>query len=154
MTTTVKIRMEQLTKVFGEGESRVVALQEFTLSVDDGEFVSIVGPSGCGKTTVLRIVAGLEAPTEGRLSIEAVAADVVTARAYFVEMECAGGAARARRRTARKGCSIPAPVATSRRPCARRGSRPVRRTRFAWTWSAPARLPAVCASATWASVTN
>ncbi|WP_457832618.1 ATP-binding cassette domain-containing protein, partial [Staphylococcus aureus] len=44
-------------------------------AVEDGEFVSIVGPSGCGKTTVLRLVAGLETPTEGRLSIEAVAAD-------------------------------------------------------------------------------
>ena len=41
------------------------ALQDFTLSVADGEFVCIVGPSGCGKTTVLRIVAGLETPSAG-----------------------------------------------------------------------------------------
>jgi NitT/TauT family transport system ATP-binding protein len=47
----------------------VFALAGVDLDVAEGEFVSVVGPSGCGKTTLLRILAGLEAPTDGRLSI-------------------------------------------------------------------------------------
>lgn len=43
----------------------VPALDEVTLSVDEGEFVSLVGPSGCGKSTLLRIIAGLVTPTAG-----------------------------------------------------------------------------------------
>jgi NitT/TauT family transport system ATP-binding protein len=49
----------------------VIALSGVDLTVADGEFVSVVGPSGCGKTTLLRILAGLEAPTGGKLSIAA-----------------------------------------------------------------------------------
>src|SRR5258708_20071892 len=47
----------------------VVALAGVGLSVAEGEFVSVVGPSGCGKTTLLRILAGLEAPTGGKATI-------------------------------------------------------------------------------------
>ena len=50
----------------GEG---VVALSSVNLSVAEGEFISVVGPSGCGKTTLLRILAGLEAPTGGKATI-------------------------------------------------------------------------------------
>ena len=66
-----KIRIDRLAKVFGEEKKRTVALEEFSLSVDEGEFVCIVGPSGCGKTTVLRIVAGLETPSSGTLDTAA-----------------------------------------------------------------------------------
>jgi NitT/TauT family transport system ATP-binding protein len=48
----------------------VVALAGVNLSVADGEFVSVVGPSGCGKTTLLRMLAGLEAPTSGSATID------------------------------------------------------------------------------------
>jgi NitT/TauT family transport system ATP-binding protein len=64
-----KIAIDRLAKSFGDEDSRTVALQDFTLSVADGEFVAIVGPSGCGKTTVLRIVAGLETPGAGTVTI-------------------------------------------------------------------------------------
>ena len=67
--TASKIRMQGLTKAFGEHGKRVVALDDFTLSVADGEFVCLVGPSGCGKTTVLRIVAGLETADTGTLDV-------------------------------------------------------------------------------------
>ncbi len=73
-TTTIKIRMNRLSKVFGENEGDTTALQDFTLSVQEGEFVCIVGPSGCGKTTMLRMVAGLETATAGTLEIEASSA--------------------------------------------------------------------------------
>jgi NitT/TauT family transport system ATP-binding protein len=64
-----KIRIDGLAKVFGDEKKRTVALEEFSLTVNEGEFVCIVGPSGCGKTTVLRIVAGLETPSSGSIEI-------------------------------------------------------------------------------------
>ena len=48
----------------------VRAVDEFSLTMEDGEFLALVGPSGCGKTTILRMVAGLEAITDGRILIE------------------------------------------------------------------------------------
>jgi multiple sugar transport system ATP-binding protein len=59
------IRLEELHKRFG----RVVAVRDVSLEVADGEFVVLLGPSGCGKTTVLRTVAGLETPDQGRVWI-------------------------------------------------------------------------------------
>ena len=60
------VRFVDVTKEFPGG---TVAVDHLTLDVADGEFVILVGPSGCGKTTALRIVAGLEKPTSGRISI-------------------------------------------------------------------------------------
>jgi multiple sugar transport system ATP-binding protein len=62
----VSVVFDRVTKHFGE----VGALLDFSLTVDDGEFMVLVGPSGCGKTTALRIVAGLEEPTGGSVSID------------------------------------------------------------------------------------
>jgi spermidine/putrescine transport system ATP-binding protein len=47
----------------------IVAVERLNLHIEDGEFFSLIGPSGCGKTTTLRIVAGLEEPTEGRILV-------------------------------------------------------------------------------------
>jgi len=68
-TRTQKIRIDGLTKHYGDGRTATVALEDFSLSVDDGEFVCIVGPSGCGKTTALRIIADLEIPSGGEIDI-------------------------------------------------------------------------------------
>jgi len=57
------LEVRGLTKRFGS----VVAVEDFTLAVPDGEILALLGPSGCGKTTVLRIVAGLERPDAGRV---------------------------------------------------------------------------------------
>lgn len=57
------LAIEGITKSFGQH----VALQPTNLAVNSGEFITLLGPSGCGKTTLLRIVAGLETPTAGRL---------------------------------------------------------------------------------------
>ncbi|MHB2205811.1 ABC transporter ATP-binding protein [Methylobacterium sp. CM6257] len=61
------IRFEQVDKSFGGGA--VKALERVDLTVADREFVAIVGASGCGKTTCLRLVAGFEAPTSGRIVV-------------------------------------------------------------------------------------
>jgi multiple sugar transport system ATP-binding protein len=60
------IKLQNVTKVF---DGNVTAVSDFSLTVEDGEFVVIVGPSGCGKTTTLRMIAGLEKPTLGTISI-------------------------------------------------------------------------------------
>jgi len=61
-----EIALEKLTKVYGDGTR---AVSELDLEIDDGEFVVLVGPSGCGKTSALRMVAGLEPITDGRVVI-------------------------------------------------------------------------------------
>jgi multiple sugar transport system ATP-binding protein len=61
-----QIALERLTKVYPDGTK---AVSELDLEIEDGEFVVLVGPSGCGKTTALRMVAGLEEITEGRVLI-------------------------------------------------------------------------------------
>src|SRR5437763_7763776 len=61
-----EIRLERLTKVYGDGTR---AVSELDLEIGDGEFVVLVGPSGCGKTSALRMIAGLEPITEGKVVI-------------------------------------------------------------------------------------
>ncbi|HEY2178577.1 MAG TPA: ABC transporter ATP-binding protein [Caulobacteraceae bacterium] len=60
------IRFENVTKRFG----KVTAVDNVSLSIEEGEFFALLGPSGCGKTTLLRMVAGFETPTEGRILID------------------------------------------------------------------------------------
>lgn len=62
----VAVGLRGVTKRFGED---VVAVNEMDLEIRNGEFFSLLGPSGCGKTTTLRIIAGLEYPTEGSVQI-------------------------------------------------------------------------------------
>jgi NitT/TauT family transport system ATP-binding protein len=59
-------------KVFGSGPSRVSALQDISLAVEEGEFVTVVGASGCGKSTLLRAIAGLDACSDGLIEASGV----------------------------------------------------------------------------------
>src|SRR5205085_315460 len=61
------VRLERVTKVYPNG---VMAVDDVSLDIDEGEFVVLVGPSGCGKTTLLRMMAGLEEITAGTLYID------------------------------------------------------------------------------------
>ncbi len=61
-----EVRLEKVTKVFSRGN---IGVKEATFTVSDGEFCVILGPSGCGKTTTLRLIAGLETATSGKIYI-------------------------------------------------------------------------------------
>jgi iron(III) transport system ATP-binding protein len=69
-TTNGKLELRKLTKVFGNENERVVAVQDLSLTIKPGEFVTLLGPSGCGKTTALRMVAGFETPTSGQVLLD------------------------------------------------------------------------------------
>ena len=62
-----QIELRNVSKTFRSGRGDVVALQDVSLFIRDGEFLSLVGPSGCGKSTLLRCLCGLEKPTSGRV---------------------------------------------------------------------------------------
>ncbi|MFD1881754.1 ABC transporter ATP-binding protein [Paracoccus pacificus] len=64
------IDCQQLSKVFGQGQHAVKALDNVSLGIGKGEFFTLLGPSGCGKTTLLRLIAGFESPTEGRITLD------------------------------------------------------------------------------------
>lgn len=66
--TTSIISIQKVTKRFG---SEVTAVDNVSLDIQQGEFFALLGPSGCGKTTLLRMIAGFENPTEGRIFIDA-----------------------------------------------------------------------------------
>ncbi|GIK77280.1 MAG: ABC transporter ATP-binding protein [Acidobacteria bacterium] len=76
--TTARLRTEGLTKAFparsGAGD-RVSALEGVEMTIDPGEFVSIVGPSGCGKSTLFNLLAGLDRPSGGRILLDGRPAD-------------------------------------------------------------------------------
>src|SRR2546423_9342020 len=60
------VRLERVTKRFGD----LTAVRDLSLDIQRGEFFTFLGPSGCGKTTTLRMVAGFEEPSEGRLLLD------------------------------------------------------------------------------------
>ncbi len=64
------LRTEGLVKTYGTGETKVEALRGVDLSVNKGEFLSIVGTSGSGKSTLLHMIGGLDRPTEGKVIID------------------------------------------------------------------------------------
>lgn len=80
---SVVIEAKGLDLTFGTGEGAVHALADIDLSIESGEFVSLIGPSGCGKTTLLRVIADLEKPTGGTISVNGVSPEAARlARAY------------------------------------------------------------------------
>ncbi len=64
------LKTENLTKVYGVGESKVCALNSASICIEKGEFVAVVGTSGSGKSTFLHLVGGLDKPTEGKVIVD------------------------------------------------------------------------------------
>ena len=64
------LRIENLSKVYGKGESKVVAIDNISFSVQKGEFIAIVGASGSGKSTLLHLIGGVDRPTSGKVYID------------------------------------------------------------------------------------
>lgn len=64
------VRVENLNKFYGKGNTRVEALKDVNLKINQGEFVAIVGPSGSGKSTLLHLLGGVDKPTKGTVFIE------------------------------------------------------------------------------------
>lgn len=69
-TRSIKVRIDQVKKVFNGRNGEVVALNGVSLDIADNEFVCVVGPSGCGKSTLLNIIAGLLEPTSGAVYVD------------------------------------------------------------------------------------
>ena len=64
------IQATDLSKIYGEGENRVVALDRASLAIAPGDLISIMGPSGSGKSTLLHLLSGLDRPTSGQLTYD------------------------------------------------------------------------------------
>lgn len=64
------LRVENLTKIYGKGDNKVVALDNVSLTVKKGEFLAIVGASGSGKSTLLHLIGGVDKPTSGKVFID------------------------------------------------------------------------------------
>ena len=77
------IELRDVSKAFEDG---TLAVDHLDLFIDDGEFVVLVGPSGCGKTTSLRMVAGLEDPTDGEILIDGRVVTQVPSRSRDIAM--------------------------------------------------------------------
>ena len=64
------LRVENLTKTYGEGINMVKALDNVSFSIEKGDFVAIIGPSGSGKSTLLHILGGVDKPTDGKVIMD------------------------------------------------------------------------------------
>ncbi|WP_049904175.1 ABC transporter ATP-binding protein [Halococcus agarilyticus] len=65
-----ELTLDHVTKRFADGGGEIVAVDDVSADIDDGEFIVLVGPSGCGKSTTLRMIAGLESVTEGTITLD------------------------------------------------------------------------------------
>ncbi len=90
-TSEAVIEAQGLDLVFETGDGPVQALKDVNLAIGKGDFVSFIGPSGCGKTTLLRVIAALEHPTSGSMTVNGMTPDEARqARAYGYVFQAAG----------------------------------------------------------------
>ena len=91
MSTDAVIDAANLDLVFQTNDGPVHALSDVNLTVAPGDFVSFIGPSGCGKTTFLRVIADLEQPTGGTITVNGMSPhEARMARAYGYVFQAAG----------------------------------------------------------------
>ena len=91
----VTLKLNNVSKSFAKIETDEVthALNEIDLSLNSGEFISLVGPSGCGKSTILRLVAGLIKPTTGTVTVDDKEV-TDSGKEYWIQSKNAGQAER------------------------------------------------------------
>lgn len=83
MSSNAVVEIEKLNLIFPAPDAPVHALSDIDLKLDAGDFVSFIGPSGCGKTTLMRVIADLETPTDGHISVNGMSpAEARKKRAY------------------------------------------------------------------------
>ena len=91
MSEQAVIKAENLSLTFETNDGPVHALSDVNLQINKGDFVSFIGPSGCGKTTFLRVMADLEQPTGGEISVNGMTPEQARkARAYGYVFQAAG----------------------------------------------------------------
>ena len=64
------VQVENLTKIYGTGDTAVTALDHVGMTVNEGEMVAVMGPSGCGKSTLLHLIGGMDQASEGRVQLD------------------------------------------------------------------------------------
>mgnify|MGYP003496904104 FL=1 len=72
------ISAENISKIYGENENKVIALNEVNIGIEKGEFAAIVGASGSGKSTLLHIIGGIDVPTQGDITIDGIKTTAMT----------------------------------------------------------------------------
>ena len=65
-----RVTLDNVNKIYFSRRGDVHAVQEMSLNIEDGEFISLLGPSGCGKSSTLRMVVGLESVTSGEIRFD------------------------------------------------------------------------------------
>lgn len=81
----IAVQLENVSRIYHTDKIETIALEGINLTVDTGEFISIMGPSGCGKSTLLNIIGLLDSPTEGKVFLQEQELDKesLTQRAHF-----------------------------------------------------------------------
>ena len=146
-STAPVIEARNLDLVFETADTPVHALKGIDLTVNSGEFVSFIGPSGCGKTTLLRVIADLEQPTGGSISVNGMTPDQARqARAYGYVFQAA---ALYPWRTIEKNIALPLEImGFDRAERANAGSTPISNSSALRVSAAniPGSCPAACSS--------
>jgi putative ABC transport system ATP-binding protein len=77
------IQVQDISKIYGVGESQVTALNHANMTIHVGDFISIIGPSGSGKSTLLHIVSGLDKPTLSTMAIPIFTTAAINSSPHF-----------------------------------------------------------------------
>ena len=78
------LEIRNVSKIYGEGTAKVVALSDVSLRVNSGDFIAIMGPSGSGKSTLLNIIGGLDSPSSGEVILDGKRIDNMDENALVV----------------------------------------------------------------------